>query len=206
MSFTVGTMTTHPAHKPVNFGRRNGARPVVSSRQAGSVSIRSGAASGPITFEARHAIRFNYVAFALLAAGGMTIKDLLDPATNGVFGANLSEFAQTLALVFAGAIVFIGLYWVYKSVSRSPAIRMTQSGITGYTFYGTKTVNWPDVERVSTTKDDNYGVVLEVYAKNNSPLGFIFKKGFAMPVGLTDSSLEEIAAAIRVHRPDLAIV
>lgn len=198
-------MNAHQAQRPASFGRRNHARPVVSTHRSGTMATASHRPAN-VTFEARHAVRLNFVAVGLLLGGGVTIRDLLDPSSNGVFGVALSDYTQILAWVLAGVVMFVGLYWIYKSLAQSPAIRMTTTGITGYTFYGVKSVNWPDVERVKTTKDEHYGVVLEVYAKSDSPLNFIFKKGFAMPIGLTDSSLEEIAAAIRVHRPDLTIV
>ncbi len=200
-------MNTSAAQKPAGFGRRGRAPSVVSRNPNQPLRTASTSSTGTanVTFEARHAVKFNIVAFGLLLAGGGAVRDLLDPTKVGVFGVPVSDFNQTLAWIGAVGILTIALYWLYMSLARSPAIRMTTSSITAYTFYGVKTVNWLDVDRISTTNDKQYGVVLEVYAKSESPLRFIFKKGFAMPISLTDSTLEEIVAAIRVHRPDLNV-
>lgn len=208
MRVTLPAMTVAARQTQPTFGRRNRTSPAVVARKQGRAPGRSPQASNGLshmTFEARHTIKPNLVAFALLLAGGGAIKDLMESGEE-VFGMALGGFEQVCVWLCALGIIFIGLYWVYKSLCRAPAIRMTTTGITGYTFYGIKTVNWPDVDRVTKTNDDNYGVVLNVFAKRRSGLFGFLPKGFAMPIGLTDSTIEDISAALQVHRPDLHVI
>ncbi len=189
-------MQSHTAiTTPSAFGRRRSARTVDSNGPG-----RSG-----ITFETRYSWRVNWVAFVVLAMALSSARDLMSPESPGLKVIPLTSFDPLLMWAGTGIMAAIGLAWLWKGISRGRALTMTLSEVKGFTLLGTKSIKWPDVDRLQLKKHDTYGTELIIHAKRSSPSGSIWLNCIPVAVNSVDRSVEEIVSAIQVHRPDLHV-
>lgn len=156
----------------------------------------------------RFVIRFTWwltwVAFGILFSGATSLSGLLFPQAGGLktFG-SLTPFDNQLFVVASIGMIVIGGVWFVNGLLGRQALVMTDKHVRGFTLYGTKTIRWEDVSRVTTSNHGTYGKEIQIHAARGTPSSSIFLNCIPLYVALTDSTAEEVTAAIRHFRAEI---
>jgi len=113
------------------------------------------------------------------------------------------EFSFIGDLLASGVGFLIGSVWLAKGVLGAEALIITDTQISGFTLLGTKTIPWQDVSHFEVGIDRSYGRNIQIHAKKSSPSGSFWLNTIPLYVDLTDKSIDEVLAALRLHRPDV---
>ncbi len=196
------------------FGRRGGARPATGSRQFGGNATIAGGTErrarrmpdlSHFGFEARYTWRMHWLAFAVLVGAFTTTHTMLGYDEEAQNLIPLTPFDYELFWGAAIIMWLVGIAWCVQALKGTTAVKLTNSDVSGFTLYGTKTIRWQDVDRLEYEENEYYGWVLTIHAKNGSPSASWALACIQVMVWFTDKTGEEIIDAIRAHRPDLAV-
>ena len=116
-------------------------------------------------------------------------------------------FGDHTPMVCAIAVALMGLGWISRVVSRSPALTLSPSGVTGFTLLGTKTIRWEDVERVQIDFHAVYKAQVTIHGIwGSKSVGWLGVTGIPVKIAVVDQPLSAIVASIRSFKPDVQVV
>lgn len=155
-------------------------------------------------FVARYNWWLTWIAFGILVGGVSFLKDFSGPApVEGTKIIPLTSFDNELFLVSSLVMILIGAVWFVKGLLGRRALVMTDSHVSGFTLFGTKTIRWQDVSHVKVQHHETYSKEVQIHAKRGTPSSSLFLNCVPIYVSLTDKSADDVLAAIRYFRPDL---
>lgn len=197
-----------PTPPRATFGRR--LPPGVKPGPAAAPSLGGQAAPTAAPFVAHYGWRLGLVGFALLSMSSKFIHMSLTAPAGGSFAeieGHQSDKSR-MFLIAAALAAVIGAAWLIVVLFRVPALRIDARGVRGFTLMGTCEFAWADVDRLQVKWDATYKQVLTIHAVYGSKTGgwgIFTPTSIPVMTASLDKKLDAILAAIKVHRPDIAI-
>lgn len=119
--------------------------------------------------------------------------------------ASLRTRETMMPILLAPAAAVLGVIWLGRFLTRAPALTLDETGVTGFTLFGTKHIDWQDVESVSFKNHKVYKMQLVIRAIAGSRTGGWGGIGIPVWLGGVNQTQESIVNTIRCFRPDLSI-
>jgi len=116
-----------------------------------------------------------------------------------------SAFTLEQSMISVWFAILIGLlvggFSLWHGLRGSPALVIDKDGVTGYNLYGRSHVAWQDIAFLTSQTAEKYGLTLEI--RSNKKLLGIIPRGVCYSPKHADKTIEEVVAALRIHRHDL---
>ena len=119
--------------------------------------------------------------------------------------ASLRTRETMIPILLAPCSAVLGLIWLGRFRARAPALTLDSTGVTGFTLFGTRHIDWQDVESVSFKNHKAYKMQIVIRAIAGSRTGGWGGIGIPVWLGGVNQTQESIVNAIRCFRPDLPV-
>ncbi|MEQ1697016.1 MAG: hypothetical protein ABL901_14360 [Hyphomicrobiaceae bacterium] len=193
-----------------SFGRRS----ILAASTAYAQRPARQAAIGPVPVRGlpltvRYHWKIGLVGVAALALSYKLLAFSLASASQGRQGMHGNFIdGDSGNFVIAGIIAgLIGLLWLTRAISKSPALIINERGVEGFTLLGTKFIAWEDVKNVELHYHAFYKAQVTIHAIWGSKTGgWLGVTGIPIKIAAVDQPLARVLESIKSFRPDVAII